>query len=73
MKIEKQIIFKNTLEISLYMYNYFVKIENLSIKIKYPFCLQNVSKVIEDINCIHICKGGPKSIDFPGNNNFFYS
>lgn len=47
------------------MYTFFVKIENVDIKIKYLFCLVNISKVIEVIHYIHICQG-PKSIHFPG-------
>lgn len=66
MKIEKQIVFKNTLEICVYIYQFTIQIEKISSTLKYPISLTNLSQVIKVFDLKKICGGGPRSIDFPG-------
>lgn len=71
MQIERQLIFKNSLEIRLYIYQLPVALENINITLEYPIHIKDISQAIEIIHYKRICPGGPKSIDFPGNNNHY--
>jgi len=71
MEIEKQLIFKSTLEIYLYVYQFYIQIEKISSKLKYPMSLTNLSEVIKVIDFKKICEGGPRSIDFPGKHHSY--
>lgn len=70
MKIEKQIVFKCTLEICVYVYQFTIQIEKISSALKFPISLTNLSQVIKVLDLKKICGGGPKSIDFPGKHYF---
>lgn len=72
MQIERQLVFKNTLEMQLYIYQFHVPIENINIRLEYPISSKDISQAIEIIHYKRICPGGPKSIDFPGNNNYYH-
>ncbi|XP_015364389.1 PREDICTED: uncharacterized protein LOC107162130 [Diuraphis noxia] len=66
MEIEKQLIFKSTLEICLYVYQFAIQIEKISCTLKYPMSIINLCQVIKVLDFKKICGGGPRSIDFPG-------
>jgi len=67
MKIEKQLVFKSTLEICFYVYQYTIEIENnISKTLKYPISLTNLSQAIKILDLKTMCVGGSRSIDFPG-------
>lgn len=66
MKIEKQLVFKSTLEICFYVYQYTIEIENISKTLKYPISLTDLSQTIKILDLKTMCVGGPRSIDFPG-------
>jgi len=71
MEIEKQLIFKSTLEICVYVYQFAIQIEKISSMLKYPMRLTNLCQVIKVLNFKNICGGGPTSIDFPGKHHFY--
>jgi len=66
LKIEKQLVFKNTLEICLYVYQLSVDIDHQITKLEFPVNLRDISRVIEIIDYKEICRGGPTSKNFPG-------
>ncbi|XP_022162976.1 uncharacterized protein LOC111028582 isoform X2 [Myzus persicae] len=66
MKIEKQLIFKSSLEICVYVYQFTIQIEKISSALKYPISLKYLSQVIKVLDLKKMCGGGPRSIDFPG-------
>lgn len=72
MQIERQLIFKNSLEIRLYVNQLPVTIENINITLKYPIHTRDISQAIDIIHYKRICSGGPMLIDFPGNNNHYF-
>lgn len=58
-QIEKQIVFKSTLEIYVYIHDIPVPIEhfeNVITKFDFPFCLKDVSQIIEIISYRKIYK-----------------
>jgi len=71
-KIEKQIVFKSTLEICVYVYQFTIQTEKISSTLKYPMSLTSLSQLIKVLDLKKICGGGPSSIDFPGK-NYSYS
>ncbi|XP_060871130.1 uncharacterized protein LOC132945412 [Metopolophium dirhodum] len=66
MKIEKQLVFKSTLEICVYVYQFTIQTEKISSTLKYPISLTSLSQLIKVLDLKKICGGGPRSIDFPG-------
>lgn len=72
LQIEKQIIFKNTSEICVYLYQLLIQCEKLSTKLKFPISVRDISVVIAIFNFKNVCKAGPSSVDFPGNNFFLH-
>jgi len=66
MKIEKQLVFKGTLEICVYVHQFTTEIKKISNTLKYPISLRKLSQAIRILDLKNICVGGPRSIDFPG-------
>jgi len=66
LKIEKQFIFKNTLEICFYVYQLSVDIDKQSTKLVFPVNLRDISTFINIIDYKQICRGGPNLMNFPG-------
>jgi len=65
MQIEKQLVFKSTLEICVYVYQLTIEIEKLSNTLTYPTSLEDLSQAIKIFDLKSICIGGPRLIDFP--------
>jgi len=66
MKIEKQLVFKGTLKICVYVHQFTTEIKKISNTLKYPISLTSLSQLIKVLDLKKICGGGPRSIDFPG-------
>lgn len=70
LQIEKQIIFKNTLEISFYMSQHKIDLKNLGVKLKYPLHIKTINFAIQLFENKNVCLGGPCPINFPGNERY---
>ncbi|KAE9522969.1 hypothetical protein AGLY_016600 [Aphis glycines] len=65
LQIEKQIIFKNTLEINFFVYQYIVHTDNLGTKLQYPLNPNQITAAIKLFENKTICSGGPNPVNFP--------
>lgn len=66
MLVEKQLVFKSTLEICVYVYQFTIEIKKICNTLTYPTSLTDLSQAIKIFDLKNICVGGPRSIDFPG-------
>jgi len=65
LKIENQLVFKNTLEICLYMYQLSVDIDLQSTKLGFPVNLRDISRFFNTIDYKKMCRDGSSLMHFP--------
>lgn len=66
MDIEKQLVFKSTLEIRMFIYQHCVNVEKINSKLEYPLHSNYISQAIQILNYKNVCQGGPSVLNFPG-------